>query len=244
MPPLRIREGLARGCRGRAVTLALVNRRMLTAAVFTLAGLAAPAAAQEKPVPAQAKPVPAEQKKPVPAGPQIPLPAEQKRPAPPLAEIAERELERRKAVKAPSTVFTDKDIRELLARRPLADAPAGAVPADPAATPAPADAAAAAAAKLAAEKDEAWWRERVARVREQIRRNEMFAEALQSRINALATDFANRDDPFQRLKIADDRQKSLAELERVQGEIEAGKKQLADIEEEARRAGIPPGWIR
>ena len=213
---------------------------MLTATVFTLAGLAAPATAQEKPVPAQAKPVPAEQKEPVPVEPKRPV-------APPLAEIAKQELERRKAVKVPSTVFTDKDIREMLAKRPLADAKAGAepaAPADPGAEPTPPDAAAAAAAQLEAEKNEAWWRARVARVREQIRRNEMFAEALQSRINALATDFANRDDPFQRLKIADDRQKSLAELERVQGEIETGKKQLADIEEEARRAGIPPGWIR
>src|SRR5450756_2400479 len=43
---------------------------------------------------------------------------------------------------------------------------------------------------------------------------------------------------------ADDRQKALAELERVKTEIEKLTKQIADIEEEARRAGVPPGWLR
>jgi hypothetical protein len=72
----------------------------------------------------------------------------------------------------------------------------------------------------------------------------MFQEALQSRINALSTDFVNRDDPYQRAKVAEDRQKALAELERVKGDIEKANKAIADIEEEARKAGVPPGWLR
>lgn len=210
---------------------------MLTAAVFTLMALVVAATAQGQPAPAQAKSPPAQGK---------PKAAEQAEPAPapPLAEVAKKELERRKGVKVPSRVFTDKDVRALLAKRPLPDAQAGAAPpaaAEPAESQTPSDAA---AAKLEAEKNEAWWRERVRRVREEIRRSEMFAEALQSRINALATDFSSRDDPFQRLRIAEDRQKALAELERVRQELETLKTQLADIEEEARLAGVPPGWIR
>ena len=123
--------------------------------------------------------------------------------------------------------------------------PAAPVAEVPPAVPSPPAAAPEAPAKTPEEtKDEAWWRARVSTVREDIRRNEMFAEALQSRINALATDFANRDDPFQRLKIADDRQKALMELERVQADSDRLRKQLADIEEEARQAGVPPGWLR
>ena len=75
-------------------------------------------------------------------------------------------------------------------------------------------------------------------------RNEMFAEALQTRINSLSTDFVNRDDPFQRAKIGEDRDKAIAELARVKGEIVRAKKQIEDIEEEARKAGVPPGWLR
>jgi hypothetical protein len=80
--------------------------------------------------------------------------------------------------------------------------------------------------------------------REELRRNESFAEALQSRINALTADFAGRDDPYQRAKIGDDRLKALAELDRVTREIEKAKKNIGDIEEDARTSGVPPGWIR
>jgi polyhydroxyalkanoate synthesis regulator phasin len=80
--------------------------------------------------------------------------------------------------------------------------------------------------------------------REELRRNEMFRDALQTRINSLTNDFSARDDPYQRAQIADDRQKALAEIDRVTKEIDSLKKQIADIEEEARQAGIPPGWIR
>jgi hypothetical protein len=72
----------------------------------------------------------------------------------------------------------------------------------------------------------------------------MFAEALQTRINALTTDFASRDDPYQRARVADDRQKAMAEFDRVRSEIELQKKKIGDIEEEARRASVPPGWLR
>ncbi len=54
----------------------------------------------------------------------------------------------------------------------------------------------------------------------------------------------NRDDPYQRAKIADDRQKALSEMERLKADVELGKKQVEDIEEEARKAGVPPGWLR
>ena len=72
----------------------------------------------------------------------------------------------------------------------------------------------------------------------------MFAEALQTRINSLSTDFVNRDDPFQRAKIGEDRDKAIAELARVKGDIDRAKKQIEEIEEEARKAGVPPGWLR
>jgi hypothetical protein len=72
----------------------------------------------------------------------------------------------------------------------------------------------------------------------------VFAEALQTRINSLSSDFVNRDDPFQRAKIGEDRDKALAELSRVKAEIVNANKQIEDIEEEARKAGVPPGWLR
>lgn len=151
-----------------------------------------------------------------------------------LAELAKKEQERRKAIKAPAKVLTSQDV------------PKGAPPA-PAAPPAASGAKPDAKADAKGDepvKDEAWWRARLTPLREDLRRNEMFGEALQTRINSLASDFASRDDPYQRARIADDRMKALAELDRIKADIDQAKKKIADIEEEARRAGVPPGWLR
>ena len=177
---------------------------------------------------------------------------------PPLAEVARQEAERRKGVKSTQKVITTKDLPESAKRPPSAPAEstaasssAGAHPSsahstgDPAAAaPAAPGQAPTAAPAAGARGTEEQWRARVAQARENVRRNEAFAEALQSRINGLTTDFVNRDNPVQKRQIGEDRQKALAELERVRADIENGKKQIADIEEEARKAGVPPGWLR
>ena len=169
---------------------------------------------------------------------------------PTLGDLAKREQERRKATKSSDKVLTNKDL-PASAQQP---APAsGTSPSTPSTAAAPAGGGAKPAGagddkKTAAapsdQKDEAWWRKRISEARESLRRNEAFLEALQSRVNALSTDFVNRDDPYQRARIADDRQKALAEMDRLKADIELGKKHVDDIEEEARKAGVPPGWLR
>ena len=166
-----------------------------------------------------------------------------------LGDLAKKEQERRKTQPAAKKVYTNDDLQKITA-------PGGAAPADPAkpGDPAakPADAAgdpAKADAKGDGKGDkpaptEAEWRGRMEAAREALRRGEMFRDALQSRINGLTTDFTARDDPYQRAQIADDRQKALAELEQVKKDVENAKKAIGDIEEEARRANVPPGWIR
>ena len=156
---------------------------------------------------------------------------------PPLAEVARKEQERRKTQKPASKVYTKKDLPESAQLPPAPVASPAAPPAEQ--KPAPAE-----QKREGDGKDEAWWRNRIGAAREELRRNEVFAEALQSRINALSADFVNRDDPFQRAKVGQDRDKAIAELSRVKDEIERGKKQIEDIEEEARKAGVPPGWLR
>jgi hypothetical protein len=81
-------------------------------------------------------------------------------------------------------------------------------------------------------------------LQQQLDRDSTFADALQSKINALTTDFSARDDPAQRAVIERERQKSIAEQNRLKKAIEDDKKAIADLQEEARRAGVPPGWLR
>jgi hypothetical protein len=162
--------------------------------------------------------------------------------SPTLGEVAKKEAERRKAQPSAAKVYSNKDL-PASARKPAPATGAGTE------TTIPLDPVAAATQKEEPKpdgetRDEAWWRGRVAAVREEIRRNEMFAEALQTRINSLGRDFVSRDNPVQRARIGEDRANALSELARVKTEIDRGKKQIADIEEEARKAGVPPGWLR
>jgi hypothetical protein len=172
---------------------------------------------------------------------------------PSLAEVARKEGERRKTVATPAKVYTNADVRPVLA--PSRPVPAPPAPDQAAATPAAAPAgqsegAAGAGTGIdAATADEpkageAEWRKRITDAREQLQRSTLFRDALQSRINGLTTDFVARDDPHQRAEVARQRQEALAELDRVNKEIEAGTRLVADIEDAARREGIPPGWLR
>ena len=65
--------------------------------------------------------------------------------------------------------------------------------------------------------------------RETLSRAESFAEALQTRINVLSAEFVNRDDPAQRNVVAADRQRALAELDRVKQEIATQQKAIVAI---------------
>ena len=167
-----------------------------------------------------------------------------------LGDLAKREAERRKANPTPKKVYTDDDLKKIAVGPAAEQSAPAAAPAQTDASTAEGKAGDAKDAKDAKsnepdpKKSEAVWRDRMNTARDTLRRNEMFRDALQSRINGLTADFTSRDDPYQRALVADDRQKALAELEQVKKDIETSKKAIGDIEEEARRANVPPGWIR
>ena len=159
-----------------------------------------------------------------------------------LADVARQEEARRKGVAGAGKVYTND------ALQPEPPPSPGSVPASPApaapATPAAGDKPADPAAPGATPKTEADWKKRIADERGALSRAQTFAEALQSRINVLSADFVNVDDPARRDVVAADRQKALSELDRVKTEIQAHQKKITDIQTEARKAGVPAGWVR
>ncbi len=162
-----------------------------------------------------------------------------------LADVARQEEARRKAAqdsaKEPPKVYTNKDLPGgAPAPPPVADAVKPAEP-DKAKTD---DKDKDKAKDAEPPKDEKYWSTRIGALRMQLDRDQTFADALQSRINALSADFVNRDDPAQRAVIERDRQKAVSELDRLKKQIDTDKKAIGDLEEEARRAGVPPGWLR
>lgn len=148
-----------------------------------------------------------------------------------LVELAKVEEARRQAVKSPARVYTNRDLKpEPREHRSAAPVAPGT---EPDVSEAP-----------SREKDEAHWKALITTARTALERSRVLADALQSRLNALTTDIVNRDDPAQRAQLERERQRALLELDRTKIEIAEHGKAIAAIEEEARKAGVPPGWLR
>ena len=163
-----------------------------------------------------------------------------------LGDVAKKEEERRKKAPEPAKIYTNKDLGTVPASSPApppaAGASAAAKPAEPAKDEK--DAKDKDAKDKEPPKDKAYWAGRLKGLQDQLERDATFADALQSKINALTTDFVNRDDPAQRAVLERDKQKALAQLTKLKQSVITDKKAIADLEEEARRAGVPPGWLR
>jgi hypothetical protein len=176
-----------------------------------------------------------------------------------LGDVARKEDVRRKAT-APGKVYTNKDLREAppgTPSSPTAASPPSGTDKPTSAEPAPTDGAKDETSKAdksdktdkptesaGGARSQADWADRLKQLQTQLDRDQTFVAALEARVAALNTDFVNRDDPAQRSVVAKDRQKSLEEMTRLKKAIDDDKKAIADLREEARRAGVPPGWLR
>ena len=159
-----------------------------------------------------------------------------------LADVAKAEEARRKAIKAGVKVYTNEDLGRTPATSaapsqpaPVTSAPAK--PGDPAAKPGeekPVD----------PTKTAAYWQGRAKVLRESQARNKVLLDALQSQVNGLNAEFLNMDDPGQRDLLQARLQRATGELQRVQQDIQNETKAAAALQDEARKAGVPAGWIR
>jgi hypothetical protein len=165
-----------------------------------------------------------------------------------LGDVAKKEEERRKGIAAPAKVYTNKDLsavpESLTIPAPPASTGSTSSAPDASTTPDPDKAKEKDPKDTGPAKDQAYWAGRKKTLQDQLDRDSTLADALQSRLNALSADFVNRDDPAQRNVIARNRDKAAAELTQLKLQLAKGQKALADLDEEARRAGVPPGWLR
>jgi hypothetical protein len=161
-----------------------------------------------------------------------------------LAALAKKAEESRKTSTKETKVYTNADAGNVLA--------ATATPSADKGKPAPADDPAAKTAQPPAadagqatenQKDQAYWAEKLKTLQSQLERDMVFADAIQTRINILSADLVNND-LGQRPAIEQERNRALAELARLQKSILDDRKAIADFDDEARRAAVPPGWLR
>lgn len=166
-----------------------------------------------------------------------------------LADVAAAEASRRKAQTVKGKVYTNEDLSGTMQEAATLSAPA---PQDAAQTPGarPASAAtpgAAAPPKTATvdeKKTEAYWKGRVTVLQQGLARSKVLIEAMQSRINALNAEALSADDPGRYATLQANLTTAVSEMGRLKEEAEKQNKDLAAVEEEARRANIPPGWLR
>jgi hypothetical protein len=167
-----------------------------------------------------------------------------------LGDLAKQEEARRRAVATTGKVYTNDSLRPAPpvtgseSSGDAASAPAAPPPPGPSSSDGKKEEVKPDAKPDSPKKDEAYWRQRLQAERDAIERSKVLIDALQSRVSALQTDFVNRDDPASRGQLASERQRALAELDRMKKEIEQRTKAVADIQEEARRAGAPAAWYR
>jgi hypothetical protein len=158
-----------------------------------------------------------------------------------LAEVAKAEEARRKSVKGAGKVYTNDDLGGGAAAPPAPSQPAVST-----STAKPADAAAKPEENKAVDptKTEKYWKDRAQTIQQSLSRNKLLLDALQSQSRGLNAEFMNTDDPGQRELIRARIERVTGELQRVQQDIEQQTKASTDLLEEARKAGVPAGWLR
>jgi hypothetical protein len=176
-----------------------------------------------------------------------------------LGDLARQEEERRKTIKSVAKVYTNKDLGNAqpppppVASAGQAASTAAATPAAGGRTGATGSAAPTGSAGRTAtdgdndkgvQKDQAYWAGRMKELNTQLARDEASASEFQNQVNSLTSDFINQADPTQRSIIEQNRARALSEFARLQKEIEKDRNAIADLQEEGRRAGAPPGWLR
>lgn len=162
-----------------------------------------------------------------------------------LADVAKAANADKKTQPKTTKVYTNENLRQDITPSPAAP-PEGTAADSASATTSAATTPGTDAAPAAdgGTRDEKYWHDRITAAREAVDRGESAAKAYQNQINSLITDFINRDDPAQKAVIEKERTKVVAELERTQRDIAAAKKAITTIEDEARKAGVPAGWLR
>jgi len=176
-------------------------------------------------------------------------PAKAGSPAPAQAGTDAHKAPKPGATKDPGHVFTNADLPEQPVAVPsLSPAPGGAgrgsvnvlgSAAAPPAAPSP-------SGPVSPEMTEPYWRERAMERRREVGRAEQRVPPIEQRIADLRNDRnpTNVMDPNREQNRQAQLAQAIADLERAKADVERAKQAQTDLEEDARRKSIPPGWLR
>lgn len=165
-----------------------------------------------------------------------------------LADTARKAEQERAAKKtdgaATTKVYTNKDLKDAPASLTVAasttavEKPALAVKAEPD------EETRAAQYREAARKDEAYWKARMRDLQSALDTDQIRLIAMEGRVASLTADFTHTTNVAERVVLRREREGAVTEVTRLKAAVLADMKAIGTAEEEARRANVPPGWLR
>lgn len=169
-----------------------------------------------------------------------------------LADLANKEKDRRQQVEGETKVITNKDLDHGDATEPAADPLVK--PSDKPDSKETEKDSAKKSAPDATKPDpdepvdfqgrpESFWRESMSSARQKVKDLENEANVLTLKLNDLQTKFYREDDGFKRETIQRELQKTIYEQDKNKENLAKAKDALQDLEKEARKSGALPGWI-
>lgn len=167
-------------------------------------------------------------------------------PAQSLGELAKKEKERRQQVQSQVKVITMKEAAKFNSG-PVTTV---SVPSTQAPEKEMQDKAGSSSAKPASDepvdfqgRPESWWRQTMADARKNLKDLGNEGNVLTLKLADLQNQFYRESSGFKQQDIQREIQKTLYEQDRNKGDFEKAKKELDDLEKEARKSGALPGWL-
>jgi hypothetical protein len=161
-----------------------------------------------------------------------------------LVKAAKKEKERRAKTEAKKTL-TNQDIEEIRKKQPSSGIETTATEDETEATDESTTASTAKKQEADPTQTEEYWRSRKQEVDTRVQDAQSRVEQLQGEINSLTAAFyAEGDGVAQRPLIETERIERIKELEAAKQELQNARSESEGLEDEARRAGALPGWLR
>ena len=156
----------------------------------------------------------------------------------PLVELSKKEKERRKKVKKTTKVITNETLLQLNYYSSSLRVQGGAKEEETISK----------SSKRKKEedkyKDPNYWKNLKLKIETEIRDLEAKIKKLRDEVNFLSNQFLLEDRPMERGQVKNRLEEARGLLNQALKELEAKKKELENLYREARKKGVPPGWLR
>ncbi len=93
-------------------------------------------------------------------------------------------------------------------------------------------------------KDEAHWKGRMQAAQSALDTDQIHLDAMTARVHSLSADFDASHSISERAVLRQNREEAETEVTHLKAAVKADHKAIVTIEEEARRIGVPAGWLR